>query len=43
MQLPEVVKYETSEVELKSINRKLEKMKSKHEELLKELQSKIEI
>ena len=45
MQLTEVVQYETSEVELKSINRKLEEMKSKskHEELAKELQSKMEI
>ena len=43
MQLTEVVQYDTSEVEFKRVNPKLEEMKSKskHEELVKELLSKV--
>ena len=43
MQLTEVVQYDTSEVKFKRFNPQLEEMKgkSKHEEFLKELLSKV--
>ena len=41
MRLTEVVQYDTSGVELKRDNWKLEEMKSKDEYLVKELQSKV--